>query len=70
MKFVLVPAGEFLMGSDESPEVLSKAYPQYERHRVLEIGDEAFEHRVLEIGDEAPEHRVRITQAFDLASLK
>jgi formylglycine-generating enzyme required for sulfatase activity len=54
MKFVLVPAGEFLMGSDESPEVLSKAYPQYERRRVLELGDEA------------PVHRVRITQAFYL----
>ena len=31
MKFVLVPAGEFLMGSNELPDVLSKAYPPYER---------------------------------------
>lgn len=41
MKFVLVPADEFLMGSDESPEVLSKAYSQYERRCVLDLGDEA-----------------------------
>ena len=27
MKFVLVPAGEFVMGSDESPDILSKVYP-------------------------------------------
>src|SRR4051794_21913265 len=58
MKFVLVPAGEFLMGSDESPGVLSKAYPQYERRRVLELGDEA------------PVHRVRITKAFYLGQFE
>jgi formylglycine-generating enzyme len=58
MKFVLVPGGEFLMGSDESPDVLSKAYPQYERRRVLELGDEA------------PVHRVRITQAFYLGQFE
>jgi formylglycine-generating enzyme required for sulfatase activity len=58
MKFVLVPAGEFLMGSDESPKVLSKAYPRYERRRVLELGDEA------------PVHRVRITQAFYLGQFE
>jgi formylglycine-generating enzyme required for sulfatase activity len=58
MKFILVPAGEFLMGSDESPEVLSKVYPQYERRRVLELGDEA------------PVHRVRITQAFYLGQFE
>ena len=33
MKFVRVPAGEFLMGSDESPEALARAYPQYDRGR-------------------------------------
>jgi formylglycine-generating enzyme len=58
MKFVLVPGGEFLMGSDESPDVLSKAYLQYERRRVLELGDEA------------PVHRVRITQAFYLGQFE
>ncbi len=58
MKFVLVPAGEFLMGSDESPDVLSKDYPQYERRRVQELGDEA------------PVHRVRITQPFYLGQFE
>ena len=54
MRFVLVPAGEFLMGSDEAPDSLAKAYPQYERRRFLILGDEA------------PVHRVRITRPFYL----
>lgn len=54
MNFILVPAGEFFMGSDESPDELTKAFPQYEQRRVREFGDEA------------PVHRVRITQAFYL----
>jgi sulfatase modifying factor 1 len=54
MKLVLIPSGEFMMGSDESPDVLAAAYPQYERRRFLELGDEA------------PVHRVRITRAFYL----
>jgi formylglycine-generating enzyme len=54
MKFVLVPAGEFMMGSDESPEALAKEFPQYDRWRFLNIGDEA------------PVHRVRITRSFYL----
>ena len=54
MKFVRVPAGEFLMGSDEPPEALARAYPQYERSRFEKLGDEA------------PVHRVRITRAFFL----
>jgi len=58
MKFVLVPAGEFVMGSDESPDVLSKAYPQYERRRAEELGDKA------------PVHRVRITQPFYLGQFE
>jgi formylglycine-generating enzyme required for sulfatase activity len=58
MKFILVPAGEFLMGSDESPDVLSKDYPQYERRRVQELWDEA------------PVHRVRITQSFYLSQFE
>ena len=58
MKFVLVPAGEFLMGSNELPDVLSKAYPPYERRRVAELGDEA------------PVHRVRISQAFYLGQFE
>ena len=52
MAFVLVPAGEFPMGSDESPEALAKAYPGLEKKRFLELSDEA------------PVHRVRITKAF------
>src|SRR5688500_4987858 len=58
MKFILIPAGEFLMGSDESADVLSEAYLQYEHRRVSELGDEA------------PVHRVRIPQAFYLGQFE
>ncbi|WAC06420.1 MAG: formylglycine-generating enzyme family protein [Thermodesulfobacteriota bacterium] len=54
MKLVLIQAGEFKMGSDESPEALAKAFPQYDRRRFLNIVDEA------------PVHRVRITRSFYL----
>jgi formylglycine-generating enzyme required for sulfatase activity len=54
MPFVLVPAGEFMMGSDESPESLAQTWPAYERKRFTDIDDEA------------PVHRVRITRAFYL----
>lgn len=54
MEFVLVPAGEFLMGSDESPEALARDYPQYDARRFTQLADEA------------PVHRVRITRAFFL----
>ncbi len=40
------------MGSDETPESLAKAYPQYE-HRSF-----------VELFDEAPVHPVRITRPF------
>lgn len=53
MKFVLVPAGEFMMGSDETPEVLARSFaPPYERKRFEDLFDEA------------PVHRVRIARAF------
>jgi len=54
MQFALVPAGEFAMGSDEPPEALAAAYPQYGRERLQALGDEA------------PVHRVRITRPFYL----
>jgi sulfatase modifying factor 1 len=54
MKFVLIPSGEFLMGSDESPDTLAKDYPHYERKRLVDLVDEA------------PVHRVRITRPFFL----
>ena len=54
MRFVLVPAGEFLMGSDESPQALAAAFPDLERRRFDALADEA------------PVHRVRITRPFYL----
>ncbi len=54
MRFVRVPAGEFLMGSDETPLALARDYPQNELRRFTELGDEA------------PVHRVRISQPFFL----
>jgi len=54
MRFVQVPAGEFSMGSDETPQALARDYPQYERQRFVELSDEA------------PVHRVRISRAFFL----
>lgn len=52
MSFVKIPAGEFLMGSEESPESLARAYPQLPRER-FEL-----------LKDEGPVHRVRITKGF------
>jgi formylglycine-generating enzyme required for sulfatase activity len=52
MPFVRLPAGEFLMGSDESAESLAKAFPQLPRERFDQLGDEG------------PAHRVRITRPF------
>ncbi|SMP65002.1 formylglycine-generating enzyme family protein [Noviherbaspirillum suwonense] len=54
MPFVRVPAGEFMMGSDEPPDTLAQSWPAYERKRFTDIADEA------------PVHRVRITRPFYL----
>lgn len=54
MSFILVPAGEFFMGSDETPESLAKAYPRYDPRRFISLHDEA------------PVHQVRITRPFYL----
>lgn len=54
MPFVPIPAGEFMMGSDESPESLEASWPAYERKRFTDVADEA------------PVHRVRITRPFYL----
>src|SRR6478609_2569645 len=52
MPFVRLPAGEFLMGSDENPAALTKAYPALPQERFDKLGDEG------------PVHRVRITKPF------
>ena len=49
---VRVPAGEFLMGSDETPQALAAAFPDYDAARFARLDDEG------------PVHRVRITRAF------
>ncbi|MFY1913898.1 formylglycine-generating enzyme family protein [Achromobacter xylosoxidans] len=54
MPFVAVPAGRFLMGSDEAPETLARDYPHYPRERFTQLFDEA------------PVHAVRITRPFQL----
>ncbi|MDB5851291.1 MAG: recombination protein RecF [Rhodoferax sp.] len=52
MPLVLVPSGEFMMGSDEKPETLARDFPELETQRFIDLYDEA------------PVHRVRITKAF------
>jgi len=54
MRFVHIPAGEFLMGSNESVEGLAQAFPALERGRFTELQDEA------------PVHRVRLSKPFYL----
>jgi len=55
MKLVLIPAGEFAMGSDEKPAELAKTYTRYEARRFA-------------FADEAPVHKVNITKAFWLGA--
>lgn len=52
MVLVQVPAGEFMMGSNESPATLGQAFPSLPPERFAELADEA------------PVHRVRITRPF------
>jgi len=52
MPLVLIPAGEFWMGSDEPVAALQKDYPRMEASRLENLRDEA------------PVHKVRITRAF------
>ncbi len=52
MKLVRIPAGAFLMGSDEPVAQLQKDYPLMERRRLEDLTDEA------------PVHQVRITKDF------
>ena len=54
MKFVWVPAGDFMMGSDETAAQLQPSYPQYDTKRLSDLADEA------------PVHAVRITRPFFL----
>ena len=58
MKFVLVPAGAFMMGSDATPAALGVAYPEDEPKRFQDLFDEA------------PVHRVRITRGFYLGQFE
>jgi formylglycine-generating enzyme len=54
MTLVRIPAGEFVMGRDESVDRLAQDFPGVERSRLEALTDEA------------PAHRVRITRAFYL----
>ena len=56
MRLVRIPAGEFIMGSEEAPASLAKAYPQLQAKRFEKLQDEA------------PAHRVRISQDFWLGA--
>lgn len=56
IRFVPIPAGAFLMGSDEAPEALARVYPRAQPRRLAALADEA------------PVHRVRITRAFWLGA--
>jgi formylglycine-generating enzyme required for sulfatase activity len=55
MKLVLLPAGEFIMGSRQSREELVKMFAKYESNPVWS-------------GHEYPAHRVRITKPFFLGA--
>lgn len=54
MELVRLPAGEFLMGSDETAADLARSFGDHEPERLHQFGDEA------------PRHRVRLTRPFYL----
>ena len=54
MKFVRVPAGEFTMGNNATPQELAIQFPTYDLARLGKIDDEA------------PAHRVQISRDFFL----
>jgi len=47
MQFVKIPPGDFMMGSDESPDTLQHDFPGYERERFLKLSDESPVHKVI-----------------------
>ena len=47
MQMVLIPAGEFWMGTEESLAALKQAYPDYEERRLRDLDDERPRHKVL-----------------------
>lgn len=55
MDMVLIPAGEFTMGSEATVEELARLFPAYEPKRLHNLSDEA------------PAHRVRITRPYYMA---
>jgi sulfatase modifying factor 1 len=59
IKLVLIPAGEFLMGSHESLDDIEKRFPGHDYKQKVE--DKTYD------ADEWPQHRVRITKPFRLA---
>jgi len=52
MSLVLIPAGQFMMGTDESVESLRQGYPNYP------------ERRLQDLSDERPQHKVEISHPF------
>ena len=59
MKLTLVPSGEFMMGSGESPEETATFFNK-------NCGEDMFEGDWFK--DEHPQHRVRITRPFYLGT--